>query len=646
MSSPDKTDNKKSVNSNEIQLPPPKVSTDKEKWINDTIRALGISNNPKKNKDIWRVKLSIDNFPPDCIEFYEELQNKIATMIPLEQDRPTISLKIRGSAQQNKPAEYACLGGVGILSDAAAIVGTVHKIPKDQRKYCSIDLLSAPPPRKARKTFLEQMKMYCNNLREFANNTGAKHFSVLSNTAHSNKNMIMRIMGIKKAQFVDLTDKVVQAVSASRQITADMSKNVLVLGTIVAYNNDLYPVKLRKEGVATPHTPTNSGALVMQALIDSVKSGKTHETYVPIKHNKEAEAIASPEKTNGEAMVDFILEQIDVGLKSGHDYTQVVLGCTEIGLCLSTKQPNSDQTYRDMFDKKFVEKFKNKRKPHLVDTEDVMSQNVSAKMNENVKLKLTSQAIETSSHLVDLQKNVLVIGSLDNFTSKLYPRMLKNNETCKVRTPNKKGAQVMQALINSIKCGEINEKYAPLKRNRIALDLADYNGKKTNGEAMVDLILSHIGMGLKGKQEYSHIVFDTPEISQCLATKLPRSDKTYGDLLNKRFNERFPGAKAPVYIDPEHLLSQEVPKSTLESTATHSTSQSESHDRASGKRPERPPLSKAKKSLSAKEIDRFADEEINIIADEDQKIENLEKEEMKFLIGEVQEAVRNLSRKP
>lgn len=111
-----------------IPIPPPNeepIAT----WVKAVLRKTALIR--LKGKDAYHVKIVIAPFPPEHYAYYQALQEAIAKLIPIEENRPTILLKIRGKnrAPQGKAdsrVDYGYVGGTGPLSDAA-LLGLVVK---------------------------------------------------------------------------------------------------------------------------------------------------------------------------------------------------------------------------------------------------------------------------------------------------------------------------------------------------------------------------------------------------------------------------------------------------------------------------------------------------------------------------------------
>lgn len=282
---------------------------------------LAIKQNPvKANKLIFVY----ENFPPEEISLYEELQIEIASILPNEYDRPTIQLHIRGNRrlQDNNP-DMGLLGGMGCLSDAHIIKKLIALRETKTDDFYAV-LNSAPPPRpeelkKSTAQFISHSVAYRSQFIDFAANPCA-HFAVLSNTAHSNLKTMQRYMDKSSPRLMDLIELI------TVKISIDRPSKVLVLGTTRAAQSNLYPNYLKKRNIACK-LPEKEVQDKLQFYIDMIKAGKL--------------------EVNMECL-NFLFKEIK---HSGCSH--VILACTEIPLLLSKKYcSRSNLTYMQALERK------------------------------------------------------------------------------------------------------------------------------------------------------------------------------------------------------------------------------------------------------------------------------------------------------
>ena len=215
--------------------------------------------------------------PPRCIHEYKKLQRQIASLVPDEEKRPTVYLKLRGNLENRQTFSVGLLGGTGPIADSHFIEKVVHQIPKNLWPYLAINLLSSPPPRKPLGLKLPHVLRYVKKVYTFANTP--HHFMWLtSNTAHSNLHLIKnRAFTHKPERWLDMRSKVVKSISVSDS-TSPNRKKVLILGTQSAREKNLYSDELAKIGVSFELlSDPEQGAITK--LITEIKTGTQHLSH-------------------------------------------------------------------------------------------------------------------------------------------------------------------------------------------------------------------------------------------------------------------------------------------------------------------------------------------------------------------------------
>lgn len=393
--------------------PPFYAAKDPERWVKQVMDV--IQERIEENDKVWDMTLMIENFPPHQFHFYQLLQQEIAKKIPIEANRPTIHLKIRGanrSLDRHTAPDYAYMGGTGPLSDAAALGGIMaeyhlHKKNKSFDNF-SADLFSCPPPRDGK---IARTKHYLQTVKNFMSECDSEHFCLLSNTAHLNINKVKKLLilstaGRKTPKVENLVDKIVSEIGSEQgwEKTGKLSENshILVCGTDVAHDRQLYPKKFIRKNINS-HLPTDKDQL--QRLIDSIKGGKVNEPDA-----------AFGNKTPGEELVDFIIEQMQiVGKKTEILPTHLLLSCTELPMGFHTElSPELMEKYKNELPgepiKTYADLFKAKCKsvlniepPVIIDTEHGMVKNIVKKQLKNEQKEFEPPKRATSIHFTKHQ---------------------------------------------------------------------------------------------------------------------------------------------------------------------------------------------------------------------------------------------------
>ena len=314
-------------------------------WANGVIELFDIENDKDRHSLDIHLKLS-----PHEYQKYFSLQNQMASKIKPENWRPTIWVTVKGNAAPAK--SFGIIGGTGPLSDAEMLVKTMANLekaaaaaetdaklngskPEFTLEQVYIRVLSAPPPREGDKPtddgrpgkgrFLQPKYdlKFARYLARGARFSRMDHhsMSLASNTAHSNlgsaqgarkwlnRSKLSRTTDENQVQ--DLAGRVVQKVLE----TPDAKP--LILGTIAAYNNQMYAgfFAERSNGETTTAEVTQEEAEQLQIWIDRAKSGDLGDDLK-------------------RTLQDEVIKQMKQH-KSGSKYpTHIILGCTELPLGL------------------------------------------------------------------------------------------------------------------------------------------------------------------------------------------------------------------------------------------------------------------------------------------------------------------------
>lgn len=351
------------------------------------------------NDQAWKLHLVIQKFPPEYLEYYQKLQEEIALKIPTEEERPTITLEIRGRNRLDEKPFYGYVGGTGPLSDAATLI-TVRNAYDDRQgknsaaQNMAVNLISAPPPRTD--SDRKHMAKYGWRVAKFAADSGAQNIILLSNTAHKNLSIIKFGLQFRRAWKGDLRNIIASLFNASDAVINNMVKavitniqdgdkdgqgpipsfnkkdhKILILGSEEGQNKNLYGSQFDAKGMPAVYPDADGKAL--QALIDAIKAGDTN-TFL------------NDGKTAGEKVVDFMLNHYNQGT------THMLLACTELPMCLHTPLPrllqnkyklNPDATYQDLFNQQFKTKHPDMALPIIIDTEKKFAEYSVTKMLAN-----------------------------------------------------------------------------------------------------------------------------------------------------------------------------------------------------------------------------------------------------------------------
>jgi aspartate/glutamate racemase len=284
------------------------------------------------------------HFPPELIDYYHALQIEIAKRKTDEQDRPYIVLHLRGkNAQVNERSPVGLAGGTGPLTDAEITSKIIKEtsgleqsdeiapnrewIAQHNAKL-SVVLYSMPPPRDA-EHLLKNSRTFLRLYSGIRHDAPCDDLYILSNTAHAKKNAFHNRLLLGSQQYGKVDDLTKSLVKS--YVLGGTKEPVLVLGTQVAAELQLYPREFKKQGIQamTPtqryeNTPPND---YMQNIIDHIKEGDLNKPF-------------SKGKSCGECLIDFIKHSLkDSSCKT------LLFSCTELSIILHAKQPNSEQTY-------------------------------------------------------------------------------------------------------------------------------------------------------------------------------------------------------------------------------------------------------------------------------------------------------------
>lgn len=360
-----------------IAIPPPSGSMTFKEWSSPILQEITRILTKTKLKQSWKACFHIDGMPPEFIAYYQQLQNLIAKIIPKEMNRPTIILQIRGSTvrESEKNKEQICLiGGTGPLSDAEVIKSLLAEASYAILDYCNIKLISAPPPRSKS---ICQYRRYIKTLKKEVMASECESYFLVSNTAHLNITPIQQLLLSYGAEHAKVIDNVQQIADFTVSFCAKLhmdSPKVLVLGTSMAAKGQLYTEKLIENNLdaVLPKSTEKQNALqldyfgmgiaqeILQEFIDLIKRNEFQSHFLDkkaknlrskLKKTKiTRQLLAKPPLTIGEALLDFIIDQVI----AQYPVNIVLLACTELPLMLNAPLPihlkqREIHTYHDLF---------------------------------------------------------------------------------------------------------------------------------------------------------------------------------------------------------------------------------------------------------------------------------------------------------
>lgn len=278
---------------------------------------------------------------PKDWKYYCVLQKEIAKIVPLEERRPTIDLVLTTSEADSVKHSVGIAGGTGPLSDSELLKSVMTEL-EDKNidwNHFSINLFSSPPPR----TLMDGLRRirgvsYLLKMAGFATRGHDKYY-LASNTAHSKIGEFATMVNFTREgtgtqlhpnAVVDLVDGVA---AVALKNSAKKEPDVLILGTLKAYENHLYgkylSLKGLAEGAGSAAQEKNNKRGHYYTVADSSRAVEL-QTYIDLaKSGKEEEA--------GEKIRSFILEEVKRLPRSGRPL-KIILGCTEIPMVLNGNQ--------------------------------------------------------------------------------------------------------------------------------------------------------------------------------------------------------------------------------------------------------------------------------------------------------------------
>lgn len=239
---------------------------------------------------------------------YVKMQEAIAEKYPHEFSRPKFKVNFFfGNQHENyKNKTIGILGGMGPLSDANLLYLIMKKMEsKDINEGTSIHLYSIPPPRTTEETALHGAS-YAASLNSFFNKDYFEYY-MASNTAHANYKYLHKLYPNTQ---INHLPRIIADRIASTQNGAMKNGHILILGTTVAWNANLYASIFSENNMG--HKRLNEQDQVkVQEWINAIKEGR-------VSNDSKRKELYGFIKKLGE----------DFGVK------QLLLSCTELPLGL------------------------------------------------------------------------------------------------------------------------------------------------------------------------------------------------------------------------------------------------------------------------------------------------------------------------
>ncbi len=290
---------------------------------------------------------------PTQWSIYQELQWRIAEVIPDEEKRPTVFLTLSESTEPENMPGIGILGGMGPLADAELIQALMNRLKASQKpinwKQFVVHILSAPPPRSLQATTGRGLT-YLHRIGVFASQ-GYQRYYLASNTAHIHitgfKTMVKGtwIRGAplhSEFTVVDLVAHAVQSIGISEP-------PLLVLSSKATYDARLYDHYLTQKGwteaklVTESHSPqahaqgqfylisSPAQAQALQDAIDLAKAGQVEESQKHLKTILVSE-IKQIQTPTGKLNILLGCTELPLALKGGAENDLILTLKNELGI--------------------------------------------------------------------------------------------------------------------------------------------------------------------------------------------------------------------------------------------------------------------------------------------------------------------------
>lgn len=189
---------------------PAKIKDDIKKWQRTILKTISIKISKKQSTE--QLSFKYDNFPPEHIHIYQELQEEIAKLLSLESERPTITVYIRGKnrLKMNDVPDIGLLGSTGSSSDAQIVTQLIEK-RKEEKSIddLSMALLSSPPFQENKTQSLWKKSPHHKQELNMISLAAIKCplYVILSNSMHPYKKILSRKIDTNTSHVINLGQK-------------------------------------------------------------------------------------------------------------------------------------------------------------------------------------------------------------------------------------------------------------------------------------------------------------------------------------------------------------------------------------------------------------------------------------------------------
>ncbi len=275
------------------------------------------------------------NLKPTQWSIYQEIQWRIAELIPDEEKRPTLLLTLSESPEPENESGIGILGGMGPLADAELIQALMNRLHASHKpvnwKRFAVHLLSAPPPRSWQATTGRGLT-YLHRIGAFATQ-GYQRYYLASNTAHIHitgfKSLVRGTWISGAPRHSEFT--VVDLVAHAAQSIELSEPPLLVLSSKATYDARLYDHYLTQKGWTEAKLVTESHASQAHAqgqfhLISSPAQAQALQNAIDL-------AKAGQFEESHERIKAILISEIK-HIQTPTGKLNILLGCTELPLAL------------------------------------------------------------------------------------------------------------------------------------------------------------------------------------------------------------------------------------------------------------------------------------------------------------------------
>jgi len=314
----------------------PQIFTDdelsgSEDWIDSLIDWILSHNSDSRKTGVDHCEMYLSPFR---WRQYVLLQKQMAKSLPVEGERPTISLDLRTrrNAGHHRYA-FGIVGGVGQLADADILRRVYNILYSDEElsiatktdiaRNMVLKVHSSPPPRPEHFSVghlfeaSQRVVHYTKMMEHFLGDREIEQFLLASNTAHCNLGVLKFVSKFSdpnwfEAVFVNVIESTVHVVQQTLRMCSRFEEGghrILVIGTTAAHKHRTYPNALESLGL-TVLAVEDEEQKSIQTGIDHIKQGKLD--------------IAR------KIIVDAVRQKIKLA-------THVIMGCSEISLAVKKR---------------------------------------------------------------------------------------------------------------------------------------------------------------------------------------------------------------------------------------------------------------------------------------------------------------------